>query len=88
MRCQHKDSVYVWKKTATCSAYVYYQLVGEPLPEVGAYSVILNHLDEPVTMIIKRSGYFVQKINLPKYYSHGSISVPIFFDSKSDKCVD
>ena len=39
------------KKTATSSAYVCYELEGEPLPAVGQYSIILNSKDEPVAMI-------------------------------------
>lgn len=38
-------------KTATASAYVLYELENEPLPQVGAYSVILNSKDEAVCII-------------------------------------
>lgn len=35
-------------KTATCSAYVFYELEHEELPKVGEYSIILNSNDKPV----------------------------------------
>ena len=38
-------------KTATASAYPVYELEGEPLPEAGEYSVILNSRDEAVCVI-------------------------------------
>ena len=38
-------------KTATCSAYEFYETEGEPLPQVGEYSIILNSKDEPVCII-------------------------------------
>lgn len=39
-------------KTATASAYPLYALEGEPLPEAGEYSVILNSRDEAVCVIL------------------------------------
>lgn len=38
-------------KTAAASAYPLYALEGEPLPEAGEYSVILNSRDEAVCVI-------------------------------------
>ena len=38
-------------KTATASAYPLYETEGEPLPEAGEYSVILNTRDEAVCII-------------------------------------
>ena len=38
-------------KTATCSAYDLYEAEHEPLPEPGAYSVILDARDEAVCII-------------------------------------
>jgi len=38
-------------KTATTSAYDLYE-VDEPIPEVGGYDVILNHLNVPVCVTI------------------------------------
>lgn len=38
-------------KTATCSALPLYELDGEPLPEVGAYSVVLDSRDQAVCII-------------------------------------
>lgn len=45
-------------KTATASAFVFYELEGEPLPEAGQYSVILNSRGEAVC-IIKSTRVFV-----------------------------
>ncbi|MBB4826187.1 uncharacterized protein YhfF [Sporosarcina luteola] len=39
------------KKTATCSAYVLYEKENHPLPQVDAYSIILNRLEEPVAIV-------------------------------------
>ena len=39
------------KKTATASAYPVYAAEGEPLPEPGQYSVILNAREEAVCVI-------------------------------------
>ena len=38
-------------KTATCSAYVFYELEDEELPKVGEYGVILDGQDEAVCII-------------------------------------
>ncbi len=38
-------------KTATCSAYVFYELEGEKLPEAGEYSIVLDSKDEAVCII-------------------------------------
>ena len=38
-------------KTATASAYPFYELEGEDLPKAGEYSVILNTKDEAVCVI-------------------------------------
>ena len=38
-------------KTATASAYPFYELEGEDLPKAGEYSVILNTKDESVCII-------------------------------------
>ena len=38
-------------KTATASAYPFYELEGEELPKAGEYSVILNTKDEAVCVI-------------------------------------
>lgn len=39
------------EKTATASAYPLYELENEPLPEIGAYSVILDSKDNAVCII-------------------------------------
>lgn len=38
-------------KTATASAYALYELEGEPLPEPGSFSIILDSKDEAVCII-------------------------------------
>lgn len=38
-------------KTATASAYIFYELENDPLPEVGDYSVVLNQQEEAVCII-------------------------------------
>ena len=38
-------------KTATCSARCFYEMEGEPLPEIGTYSIILDSGDEAVCVI-------------------------------------
>lgn len=38
-------------KTATCSAYIFYELENEPLPTTEDYSIILNSDDDPVAII-------------------------------------
>ena len=39
------------KKTATCSAYDLYEADGEPLPQAGEYSVILDSEEDAVCVI-------------------------------------
>ncbi|MBE1445413.1 MULTISPECIES: ASCH domain-containing protein [unclassified Paenibacillus] len=38
-------------KTATCSAYLFYELENQQIPSVGDYNIILNSKDEPVAII-------------------------------------
>ena len=38
-------------KTATCSAYILYEIENEPMPTTEDYSIILNSEDEPVAII-------------------------------------
>lgn len=38
-------------KTATCSAYIFYELENEKLPSAGEYSIVLNGNEEPVCII-------------------------------------
>ncbi|MCK1992097.1 ASCH domain-containing protein [Peribacillus muralis] len=39
------------RKTATCSAHVFYEIENEPMPSVGDYSIILSSEDRPVAII-------------------------------------
>ncbi|MCL2841821.1 MAG: ASCH domain-containing protein [Defluviitaleaceae bacterium] len=39
------------KKTATCSAYVLYEIENQPLPTVDTYTIVLNSKNEPVAII-------------------------------------
>lgn len=45
------QSVIDGRKTATCSAYVEYELENKPIPVIEEYSIILNSLEEPVAII-------------------------------------
>lgn len=45
------DLVKTGIKTATCSAYCFYELENEPLPMVGEYSVILDSSENAVCII-------------------------------------
>lgn len=45
------DLVFRGIKTATCSLGVFYELEGEPLPEAGQYSVVLDSRDQAVCII-------------------------------------
>ncbi|MBE5872485.1 MAG: ASCH domain-containing protein [Lachnospiraceae bacterium] len=38
-------------KTATCSAFCFYELEEEPLPQIGEYSIILDAKEEAVCII-------------------------------------
>lgn len=44
-------------KTATASAYPFYELEGERLPDAGQYSVILNSREEAVCIIQNKRVY-------------------------------
>ena len=46
-------------KTATSSAYIFYELENEEIPKVGEYSVILNSKDEAVCIIQTTQVYIV-----------------------------
>ncbi|WP_057913285.1 ASCH domain-containing protein [Peribacillus muralis] len=39
------------RKTATCSAHVFYEEENEPMPSVGDYSIILSSGDSPLAII-------------------------------------
>lgn len=39
------------KKTATCSAHVFYEMENEPLPTTNEYSIILDEQEHPVAII-------------------------------------
>ena len=43
--------VVIGEKTATASAYPLYKLENEPLPKVGAYSVVLDSCDNGICII-------------------------------------
>ena len=43
--------VVIGEKTATASAYPLYKLENEPIPKVGAYSVVLDSFDNGVCVI-------------------------------------
>jgi len=45
------DLVVEGKKTATCSAHVWYEFENEPLPHVGQYNIVLDAREQPVAII-------------------------------------
>ena len=60
-------------KTATASAYPLYEAEGEPLPSVGAYSVVLNSLEEAVCIIRNTKVYVTpfEAVNAHHAYCEG-----------------
>lgn len=46
-------------KTATSSAYIFYELENEKIPKVGEYSVILNSKEEAICIIQTTKVYIV-----------------------------
>jgi len=56
-------------KTATCSAYIFYELEDEPLPTTEDYSIILNSHDKPLA-IIKTTDVKILPMNeVPKEFT-------------------
>ncbi|MBQ0138731.1 MAG: ASCH domain-containing protein [Kurthia sp.] len=49
------------KKTATCSAYILYELEKEPLPEEGQYDIVLDGRNKPLA-IIQNTGVELKKM--------------------------
>ena len=49
-------------KTATCSAYCFYEMEEEDLPEAGAYSIILDSDDQAVC-IIRTTKVYITSFN-------------------------
>lgn len=56
------DLVKRGEKTATASAYLLYKMEDEPLPQVGAYNIILNSKNEAVC-ITKTTKVYVTPFN-------------------------
>ena len=50
------------KKTATCSAYMLYEIENEPLPYIGQYAIVLDVADRPVA-IIQTTEVTIQAMN-------------------------
>ncbi|OGX78267.1 RNA-binding protein [Exiguobacterium sp. SH31] len=50
------------QKTATCSAYILYEIEQEPLPYVGQYAIVLDATDHPVA-IIRTTEVTIQPMN-------------------------
>lgn len=50
------------KKTATCSAYILYEMENEPLPQVGQYDIVLDGNNKPMA-IIQNTSVEVKKMN-------------------------
>ena len=63
------DLVAEGKKTATCSSYPIYEIEGEPLPQVGEYSIVLNSDDEPVAIIQETAVDIVPFNEIPEEFA-------------------
>ncbi|WP_214882977.1 MULTISPECIES: ASCH domain-containing protein [unclassified Exiguobacterium] len=50
------------KKTATCSAYMLYEIENEPLPYIGQYAIVLDAADQPMA-IIQTTEVTIQAMN-------------------------
>lgn len=57
-------------KTATCSAYCWYENGEEELPKVGEYSVILNSKDDAVCVIKTNKVYIEQFKNISSEHAY------------------
>lgn len=57
-------------KTATCSAYYWYETEGEKMPKAGEYSVILNSKDEAVCITKATKVYVEQFKNISSEYAY------------------
>lgn len=57
-------------KTATCSAYYWYEKEGEELPREGEYSVILNSRDEAVCVTKTTRVYIEQYKNISEEHAY------------------
>lgn len=57
-------------KTATCSAYCWYESGQEELPKVGEYSVILNSENNAVCVIKTTKVYIEQFKNISKEHAY------------------
>lgn len=57
-------------KTATCSAYYWYEVEGEELPKEGEYSVILNSRDEAVCVTKTAKVYIEQFKNISPNHAY------------------
>ena len=57
-------------KTATCSAYYWYEKEGEELPKEGEYSVILNSRSEAVCVTKTTKVYIEQYKNISQEHAY------------------
>lgn len=57
-------------KTATCSAYYWYEVEGEELPKEGEYSVILNSNEEAVCVTKTTKVYIERFKNISKEHAY------------------
>ncbi|GEK60147.1 RNA-binding protein [Marinococcus halophilus] len=56
-------------KTATCSAYMFYEIENEPLPSIGDYSIILNKAGDPVCIIQTTSVKIMPMNEVPEEFA-------------------
>ena len=59
-------------KTATSSAHPLYEIEGEPLPEVGQYSVILDSEENAICVILTEAVYVMpfNQVNERQAWNH------------------
>lgn len=57
------------KKTATCSAFLLYEIEGEAVPKVGQYSIVLNSNDLPVAIIQVTSVALISMDKVPEEFA-------------------
>lgn len=54
------DLVLIGEKTATSSAYIFYEIEQAPLPQVGTYNIILSSDNQPLCIIKTSKVYTTQ----------------------------
>ena len=64
------ELVFTGGKTATSSAYPVYDVVNEPLPKIGEYSIILDSHDNAVCIVRTTKVYVVPFDEVSSYHAY------------------